>query len=141
MADTSRIHVASGVIVTAGRVLLTQRDPLRSDYGMLWECPGGKVEGSETPEEALARELREEVDLDAIVGAELAHFDFEAAQLASGRAARVTFFAVDRYAGHPAPKVSVGLGWFGPEELWALPLVPANHLYRARLANLLRGAA
>ena len=53
---------AAALIDSSGRVLITQR-PQHKQLGGLWEFPGGKVEPGEAPEHALARELREELDL------------------------------------------------------------------------------
>jgi len=53
---------AAALIDPTGRVLITQR-PQHKQLGGLWEFPGGKVELGEAPETALARELREELDL------------------------------------------------------------------------------
>ncbi len=62
------IHVVLGVIVRDGRVLVAWRDRRRHQGGCL-EFPGGKVEPGESPEQALHRELMEEVGVDAEVGA------------------------------------------------------------------------
>ena len=61
------VIVAAAIIAEAGRVLLTQRKR-GSHLEGLWEFPGGKVEEGEDPKAALARELREEVGIDAEVG-------------------------------------------------------------------------
>jgi len=53
---------AAALIDPSGRVLITQR-PQHKELGGLWEFPGGKVELGEAPETALARELKEELDL------------------------------------------------------------------------------
>lgn len=69
MADGARrmLLVAACALIDAdGRVLLTQRPEGKSMAG-LWEFPGGKVEMGETPEEALIRELREELGIETKV--------------------------------------------------------------------------
>jgi 8-oxo-dGTP diphosphatase len=65
------LHVVAAVIVRDGCVLACRRNLERSAGG-LWEFPGGKVEPGESPSEALAREIREELDVDVEVG-ELIH--------------------------------------------------------------------
>ena len=62
----SRIRVAAAVVWRDGRLLLTQRPP-RGPLGLKWELPGGKIEPGETPEHALARELREELGVHGTV--------------------------------------------------------------------------
>lgn len=67
--DGASVHVVAGVISDArGRILLARRTEGR-DLAGLWEFPGGKVDPGETPEQALVRELREELDIEARVGA------------------------------------------------------------------------
>ena len=60
------IEVVAGIIRDGGKVFATQRG--YGDYKDFWEFPGGKVEAGETPEQALARELKEELAIDVNVG-------------------------------------------------------------------------
>ncbi|SDJ64182.1 8-oxo-dGTP diphosphatase MutT [Microbulbifer yueqingensis] len=65
LTDRKVIHVAVGVVRRAdGRILIARR-PDHLHMGGRWEFPGGKVEEGETVQQALARELREEVAIEA----------------------------------------------------------------------------
>ena len=69
------IDVAAAIIQREGKILATQRG-----YGDLaggWEFPGGKIEPGETPEEALVRELKEELGIDIAIERLLAVIDYE----------------------------------------------------------------
>ncbi len=68
MSQSSIIPVVAAVIQNErGEILITRR-PLRSHLGGLWEFPGGKIDNGETPEQALQRELKEEIDVQTVVG-------------------------------------------------------------------------
>lgn len=63
------IEVVAAVIEAGGETLCVQRGESRLDYiSKKWEFPGGKLEVGETQSEALAREIREELHMDVVVG-------------------------------------------------------------------------
>lgn len=61
-----RIEVVAAILIdTGGRIFATQRG--YGDWKDWWEFPGGKIEAGETPEQALRREIREELDAELII--------------------------------------------------------------------------
>jgi mutator protein MutT len=62
---TKHIHVAAAVIVDQSDKIVIAKRPKHSDMELLWEFPGGKLEEGETPEKALVRELKEELNINA----------------------------------------------------------------------------
>ena len=71
-----RIRVVAAQIERNGRYLIAQRKPT-SSLPLLWEFPGGRVEDGESDREALARELREGMEIDVEVGAPSVSVDHE----------------------------------------------------------------
>lgn len=69
------IRVVAAVIREGGRVFATQRG--YGPYKDGWEFPGGKIEPGETPEQALVREIREELDTEIAVGEKLAQVEYD----------------------------------------------------------------
>jgi len=64
---TIPLAVCAAIIPRNGKILITQR-PADKKLGNFWEFPGGKIEAEESPQEALRRELREELDIRIEVG-------------------------------------------------------------------------
>ena len=69
------LRVAAAVIRKDGRIFATQRG--YGDYKDGWEFPGGKLEPGETPEEALVREIREELDTEIQVGERITTIEYD----------------------------------------------------------------
>jgi len=64
VGEVKRIRVAAAVVRRGRELLMTQRPP-GGPLGLQWEFPGGKIEEGERPEEALVREVREELGVEA----------------------------------------------------------------------------
>src|SRR5699024_2684862 len=112
---SKRIDVVGAVIVKNGKVLAVQRGPGKALPGK-WEFPGGKIEADETPEEALSRELSEELLCDASVG------DFittTAYDYPFGTVVLSTYFCE---LGSVSPQLTehADLRWLDPQELHSL---------------------
>lgn len=114
---------AVALIDADGRVLLAQRPEGKSLAG-LWEFPGGKVEPGERPEEALIRELKEEIGIDTwssclapLTFASHAYEDFHLL---------MPLFACRRWQGTPQPREGQRLAWVRPRDMGTYPMPPAD---------------
>ncbi|MGC2658960.1 MAG: 8-oxo-dGTP diphosphatase MutT [Bryobacteraceae bacterium] len=114
MKNRAPLIVSAGVIQRDGRVLVGQRRQ-GDRHPLKWEFPGGKVEAGETPQQALVRELREELQIEAAVGSELARYEHE---YPNGSRVHLLFFAVPEYQGQPFGRVFEQIQW---TELGSLP--------------------
>jgi 8-oxo-dGTP diphosphatase len=90
------MEVVAAVIERDGTVLICQRKTGR--HALKWEFPGGKVEPEEDYRDALARELREELSIDARIGEELARHDV---RYGTGPLIRLRFYRVTEFTGEP----------------------------------------
>ena len=89
--------VVAGVIERGDQVLIAQRK--RTGFHPLkWEFPGGKVEPGETPEEALTRELEEELGIRAASAGEITRYEY---QYPERPPILVIFYRVTNFAGEP----------------------------------------
>jgi 8-oxo-dGTP diphosphatase len=114
-----RLVVAALMLRTASlgdntEVLICQRKP-NEPMSLKWEFPGGKIEPGETAEEALARELNEELGIDATIGRRVAQVHHK---YRNGGAIDLQFFVVNEYRGVPENKIFNDIRW---SPLVALP--------------------
>src|SRR5690625_7372056 len=70
------IHVVGAVIIEKGKILCAQRGKNMS-LPLLWEFPGGKIEKGESPNEALQREIKEEMLCEIEIGDQVEHTVYE----------------------------------------------------------------
>jgi 8-oxo-dGTP diphosphatase len=105
--------VAAALIVRGGEVLICQRRP-DQPMGLQWEFPGGKIEQGESPEQALARELDEELGIKASVGARVTHIRHN---YRHGGAVDLQFFAVHEFTGELENRIFQQFRWVRLEDL------------------------
>lgn len=141
MNDTNQFPIVPvAVIIEDGKILLTQRMP-NARFPFTWECPGGKIEGEETPEQALARELMEELGLEPVrVGAILAETPATAPGMHGDFIVRYYVVYLDEVetADQPEMLASVGMGWFTPYELGHLNVTPSLVIEREKIAKYMK---
>ncbi len=99
--------VAAALIVRNGEVLIGQRRP-DQPMASLWEFPGGKIEPGESAEEALARELSEELGIQAVIGPRIARIRHN---YRHGGAVDLQFFTVREFAGEIENRIYQQVCW------------------------------
>ena len=105
--------VAVGLIERGGKLLICQRRADQPHAGK-WEFPGGKVEAGEAPPVALARELREELGIEATDATELARYDYA---YPGKQPLSLVFFRVGSFRGEPDGSQFAALLWERPAAL------------------------
>ncbi len=132
--ETTITHAAVGVVMhNNGLVLLAER-PIGKPWAGYWEFPGGKIEADETPEQALKRELKEELDIEVttLYPWLTRTFDYQAKYDTEGRlespekTVKLHFFIVVNWQGEPFGLEKQTISWQNPEKVTVGPLLPAN---------------
>lgn len=116
------IDVAVAVVQRAdGRVLLAER-PRRKESGGYWEFPRGKLDPGERAEQALARELHEEIGVELDRAQPWLRYD----HAYPDKIVRLHFFRVLAWHGTPHGREGQRVAWEDPEAVTVAPLLPAN---------------
>lgn len=124
------VRVAAAVIEENGKVLATQRG--YGDFKGGWEFPGGKIEGGETPEEALKREILEELDAEISVGRciDTIEYDYPEFHLS------MTCFWCKHIKGQFLLKEHAAARWLHKDELYSVKWLPADVLLLPKICAL-----
>jgi 8-oxo-dGTP diphosphatase len=115
--------VAAALADPEGRVLIAQR-PAGKQLAGLWEFPGGKLDPGERPEEALARELAEELGI-LIETSDLAPLTF-ASHAYEAFHLLMPLYLCRRWRGEPRPREGQALAWKRPSEFDPCLMPPAD---------------
>ena len=129
---SERLRVVAGAIVRDGRVLVARRSAQMALPGC-WELPGGKVEPGEADAAALARELREELEVEVRVAELLGVSDWDGGR----RPLRLVAYRCVLQAGEPHPHEHDALLWAAAPELDDLGWAPADVPFIAPLRAVL----
>jgi 8-oxo-dGTP diphosphatase len=124
--------VVAGILIERGRLLLCHRSPDRRWFPDAWDLPGGHVEATESLRAALARELQEEIGVEADAG------DMSSAGTIALDDGALSLFLVERWTGVPGnvdPREHDRIGWFASDDLSSLAM--AHPSYRTLFDGLL----
>ncbi len=117
-----RLRVAAGILRDPrGRVLIAERVGGGAFQGM-WEFPGGKIGDGESPEQALARELLEELGVELGEAEHFMHLEHDYAD----RSVSIHFFLVSSWNSEPAGLEGQALRWVAPASLVEHDILPAD---------------
>jgi len=126
------LTVVAAIIEHQGKILACQR--ARGErFELMWEFPGGKVEPGETPEQALARELREELGVAAKIGREIFRSQYAYAEMREP--IELIFFAASAAPEQIENKEFEQIAWRTPESLPELNFLVADRELIERLAS------
>jgi len=125
------LQVVAAILERQGRILICQRRPEQA-HPLKWEFPGGKVEPQETPEQALCRELEEELGIAGAAGREIERYEYTY----PGRPPiLLIFFEVSRFDGQPQNRIFHDMRWEPRARLQQYDFLEGDTEFVRRLAN------
>ena len=118
------LFVVAAALVNAKQEILVQKRPEGKPMAGLWEFPGGKLEPGETPEQALSRELQEELNI------QVSEANFEPITFASeplgDRSLLLLLYRCRHWTGQVESQELAELQWVSPQKLQKLEMPPAD---------------
>ncbi len=123
--------VVAALILRGNEVFICQRKA-GTAMGLQWEFPGGKIEPGETPEEALRRELEEELGIQARIGPFIADVQHN---YRNGSSIHLRFFAVHHFEGEFQNRVFEDMRWAELRDLPAYNFLAADRKFIRDLAQ------
>lgn len=132
-SDLKSIEVVAGLIFDHGRVLVCQRKLQSSSFALKWEFPGGKVEPGEEPENALRRELKEELGIETGLIKEISRHEHCYPETVK---VNLRFFRVADYSGQVKNLAFQQIKWVPISELMQMDFLEADLPLVRKLASL-----
>ena len=124
------IYVVAAVIRDGDKIFATQRG--YGDYKDGWEFPGGKIEDGETPEKALVREIREELEAEITVGDHLVTVELDYPDF---HLSMQCFWAELKEGSHMKLLEHEAAKWLSPDELDSVDWLPADVMVVEAIRN------
>ncbi len=125
------VNVVAAVIKRDNRIFATQRG--YGDYKGWWEFPGGKIEVGETPQEALKREIKEELDVSIKVGELIVTIEYDYPDFHLS----MDCFWCEIDEGEPKLLEAEASKWLGKDELASVNWLPADETLIQKIKSLL----
>ncbi|GJM12398.1 MAG: 7,8-dihydro-8-oxoguanine-triphosphatase [Pseudohongiella sp.] len=132
MTKDSTVHVAVGVVLNDNSEVLIALRPIQSHQGGLWEFPGGKVEAGESVEQALQRELEEELGIKVLSCSALMQISHQY----TDKSVRLDVWRVEKFSGTPKGREGQAIEWRALSQLKASDFPQANEAIISALVSL-----
>ncbi len=125
------VQVVAAILERDGRILIGRRTPEQS-HPLKWEFPGGKVEPGEAPEQALARELEEELGITETAGEEITRYPYA---YPGKNPIELIFYRVTSFRGDPRNLIFHEMRWEPSDNLAMFDFVEGDRDFLRILAG------